>query len=106
MFSGYNDKSLHAILASFIVCYVHIVNPILKKLSNSDLSRLEIAGLLEKHIGDGSNECHCQDACDALRRIHDQNINSEARVLVALLDGHWSPCEAIKWVIANLRGGR
>ena len=43
--------------------------PKLKQLSDPRLSPSEIAALLEEHIGDGSNEFHCELACKSFKLI-------------------------------------
>lgn len=79
------------------------MNPVLKKLRNRKLSPSDIADLLERHIGDGLNEAHCRDACDALHTIGHEKANSYARVIKAMLDYEPNKCEIVKSVILALR---
>lgn len=79
------------------------MNPVLKKLSNPRLSRFEVANLLQKHVGDGSNEHHCAQACSALRRIRNEDQSAVVRVLVRLVQADGTNCQAIQAAIANLR---
>lgn len=80
-----------------------MANPILRKLSKPGLSNNEIADLLEKHIGHGENEAHCRDACDALRRIKNEEVSVPARVIVALLNGLESECYKARAAIEHIR---
>ena len=48
--------------------------PTVRQLSDSRLSPRELGALLQKHIGDGSNEFHCEQAYKELRRIRDPRI--------------------------------
>ena len=81
------------------------MNPVLKKLSDPHLSRNQVADILEKHIGDGSNDYHCEQACNALRRIRDADTSAVVRTIAALLDRDGKHCETINVIIANLRSG-
>lgn len=80
------------------------MNPILRKLSKANLSRLEAADLLEKHIGSGGNALHCAEAIDALKRIRNAEQNSVARVLARMtMASGEEPCTGVREVIAYLR---
>ena len=79
------------------------VNPILRKLSKPDLPALEIARLLEKHVGSGTNASQCEHAVAALSRIHDEGTNAVTRVLARLLESDNDPCSTITAVIELLR---
>jgi len=54
--------------------------PTLKQLSDPKRSPRELAALLLKHIGDGSNDSHCEQAYKALRRIRDPRIQQVVTV--------------------------
>ena len=80
------------------------MNPVLRKLSSGRLSVGELADLLEKHIGDGSNESHCETACDALRRIRNPETNALARAVQVLQRSNgFRACEVVQQIIAALR---
>ena len=81
-----------------------MTNPTLKKLSDPTLSRSEIADLLEKHIGVGDNEWHCQSAYDALMRIRDTDTRDLARIFAILTKDQDKYCDSIRQVIRILRG--
>lgn len=80
-----------------------MVNPILKKLSCPRLSAAEIATLLEKHIGSGSNETHCVQAIEAISRIKSCQIRGVAKAVNLLLMNNGPPCERIGAIISHLR---
>ena len=79
------------------------MNPTLRKLSDSRLSAVEYAALLEKHIGSGFNDVHCLEALAALERIRKTSPAVVAPVLARLVQGSDAPCETVKLVIAKLR---
>ena len=81
-----------------------MANPVLKKLSNPRISNATIADLLEKHIGDGSNEQHCRQAWVALQRIKHQRLSIAARVLGTLLSNGNNYCEMVRQAAAQIRG--
>jgi hypothetical protein len=79
------------------------MNPTLKHLSKAANTPVELADLLERHIGAGTNELHCTQACEALRRIRHQRTRIVSLV-IARMDGSSSaPCDAIRSVINYLR---
>ena len=80
------------------------MNPVLKKLSAPGQSAYQLADLLEKHIGIDSNEQSCSEACNALIRIRDTELNSIVTTTLGILPEDWSSCQKIKTVIALLRG--
>jgi len=80
-----------------------MVNPVLRKLSDPRLSRFDIASLIEKHIGDGSNEFHCEQAYKAFTRIREPSIRNVALLIERICKGNLSYCEIVKMVIENLR---
>ena len=82
-----------------------MTNPVLRKLRSGRLTKSAIADLLQKHIGDGSNESHCVAACGALRTIRDEDSKDLAE-LIRIFQGSngLSACDTIKQVIAALRG--
>jgi len=71
------------------------MNPVLKKLRSGKLSSLEIAALLEKHIGDGTNKEHCRDAC--------KNYAQFTEAILMSAGGNY--CDVVRWVIDGLRSG-
>ena len=79
------------------------MNPTLRKLSKPGLPALEIARLLQKHVGGGTNPSHCEDAVAALRRIHDEGTNAVTRVLARLLESDRDPCSTIREVVELLQ---
>ncbi len=79
------------------------MNPTLRKLSDSRISRQQIAALLERHIGESPSTHHCAQAVEALARIRDANSHAVAHVLAELLDAKSDPCTTIRAVIGNFR---
>ena len=79
------------------------MNPILKRLSQPGISSSTIADLLQKHIGAGSNEEHCRQALEALRKVKDQRTVAPARVLAMLLANGNNQCELVRNAIEQLR---
>ena len=81
-----------------------MTNPVLKKLSRPGLTRVEIAELLEKHIGSCSNEWHCQEALDALRRIKEEGVKVPVLVAIRLTEDGSRSCVVMRRVIEQIRG--
>lgn len=80
------------------------MNSVLRKLGSKHLSAGQIADLLEKHIGDDSNEVHCQAALDAIRRIRDHEMNSLAHLISVLQTANdQGACEVVRQIVAALR---
>ena len=80
-----------------------MANAVLKKLSSRNISNSIIADLLEKHIGDGSNEYHCRQAFEALVRIKEQRTTIPAFVLCRLLRNGNNYCEMVRAAAAQIR---
>ncbi len=80
-----------------------MVNPVLRKLSDRRLSPFEIASLVEKHIGDGSNEFHCEQAYNALTRIRQAKIRQVVRAHARIQKSFNNYSATIKSVIRILR---
>lgn len=74
----------------------------LKQLSDLRLSPLELAALLEEHIGDGSNEFHCELACKAFNRIRNPRVRDPILIMKRLLQNE-KYSEIVKAVIMALR---
>lgn len=79
------------------------MNPTLKKLSSPSLSRVDVADLIERHIGDGCSETHCQEALDALRRVRDERTRMTALVIVRIQRDDLDSCMLARHVINTLR---
>jgi len=81
-----------------------MVNPVLRKLGSGHLSVGQLADLLGKHIGNGSNDVHCQAALDAIHRIRDHEMNALAHFIGVLqIANGQSACEVVRQIIAALR---
>lgn len=81
-----------------------MTNPVLRKLRSGKVRAAEVADLLAKHIGDGSNESHCQSAVDELRRIRDDGTRNFTELIRILQQNNgFPPCEIITQVITGLR---
>ncbi|MFZ6873878.1 hypothetical protein ACO0LF_17620 [Undibacterium sp. Di27W] len=78
-----------------------MTNPILKKLRKSQISRNEIADLLEKHIGTSPNEVNCLQAIEAIFCIKNPDILKDYK-LMSLLAKEDS-CDKIRAFIDQLR---
>lgn len=78
------------------------MNPMLRKISSAK-SASEIADLLQKHIGEGTNQSHCKDACEAAaQRIENEEIKKTIQAVITLYTGlNW--CETAQVIIAMLR---
>ena len=74
----------------------------LRQLSDRRLSPSKMADLIEEHIGDGSNEFHCELAYKALQRIHNQEIRDYV-LTMARLASVATYREKLIVVIAQLR---
>ena len=79
------------------------MNPILKKLSDQALTDVEIAELLQRHIGDGRNPYHCEEAIFALKRLRDERALRFAEAVATFQGFEADPCTTIESVIAMLR---
>lgn len=79
------------------------MNPVLRKLSKRLLSPAGMADLLEKHIGDGTNDLHCKQACDALSKIQDHDIRVQVCITVRLLSESTTDCLIARRIIELLR---
>ena len=79
--------------------------PTLKALSRRSLRPVEIADLLQRHVGDGGNEWVCQQAFEELRRLKDQALLIVPAVTIRLLThpGGVPYSEQIRVVIDSLR---
>lgn len=78
------------------------MNPMLRKISSAK-SASEVADLLQKHIGEGTNQSHCKDACAAAtQRIENGEIKQVIQVIIAIYS-NYSWCETAKIIIAVLR---
>lgn len=81
-----------------------MVNSVLRKLSDPKRSELEIADLLAKHIGNGSSEWHCEEACKELRRIRNEKVRAVAELIWRVQTSNgFSACDVVRQVIAALR---
>jgi hypothetical protein len=80
------------------------MNPTLKGLAKSGLSKTEIANLIEKHIGPGTNEWHCEEALKELRRLRAEKSEiCQYASAFKLLDQNSTPCEIAFLLIKFLR---
>lgn len=78
------------------------MNPMLRKISSAK-SASEIADLLQKHIGEGTNQSHCKDACDAAtQRIENGEIKKTIQIIITIYS-NYSWCETAKIIITMLR---
>lgn len=78
------------------------MNPTLRKISSAKSAR-EIADLLQKHIGEGANQSHCEDACQAAaQRIVNGEIKETTQCIITICTGlNW--CDTAQIIIAMLR---
>lgn len=79
------------------------MNPVLKRLGRPNISRGDIATMLEKHIGSEPSERHCEEALTALSRIKNVNLSNPLRVLARLVKANGTSCEAVRQAIEFLR---
>ena len=82
------------------------MNPILQQLSGPPRSLADVADLLERHIGDGSDDRPCREAIEALRKLRAYNPTYYLRAALRELDGEAAPCATIRKVIRVLRRWR
>ena len=77
--------------------------PILRKLRHVD-TKEEIADLLRRHIGDGSNPTHCKQSYEALQqRVHIDEVNKTAETIMRInliSEDHW--CRVVNIIISSL----
>lgn len=77
------------------------MNPTLRKIRSAK-SASEVADLLQKHIGEGANQSHCKDACEAIQRIENEEIKQSIRAMLVVHDNsNW--CDTAQVIIATLR---
>jgi hypothetical protein len=81
----------------------YMTNSVLKKLRSRKVSAQQIADLLEKHIGDGLNEIHCRDACEALGTIRSEELRRLVHIVDVIFRNGDNYCNAVRRVIAVLR---
>ncbi len=78
------------------------MNPTLRKISSAK-SASEIADLLQKHIGEGTNQSHCKDACEAaIQRIENGELKQVIQVIINV-NSSYSWCQTAQVIIAMLR---
>lgn len=82
------------------------MNPVIRKLSGPPRSLADVADLLEKHIGDGTDEASTKEALEALRRIRKDNPSYYFRVALRCLDADGTPYELVRKVVTTLRRWR
>lgn len=60
--------------------------------------------MLEKHIGNGTNERHCEDACKEFHRIRDDNVRTVVEFCSRIQTSNgFGACEVVRQVISTLR---
>jgi len=78
------------------------VNSLLSRLSGR-VSLADMADILERHVGTDSDQCHCREAREALRRMRRHNANFYVRAALRSLDAEEEPCACVRRVIHALR---
>ena len=86
--------------------YTAGMNPVLRELYGPRRSIADVADLLERHIGDGTDRDRCKEALEALRRVRGQNPTYYLRIALRALDADTEPCETVRAVVAVLRKWR
>jgi hypothetical protein len=61
------------------------MNSTLRKLRRAKLSANQMANLFQKHIADGTNQRHCQDACDAVLQGQNEGVKNFIRCIKILI---------------------
>lgn len=82
------------------------VTPLSSQLSGPPRSVADMADILERHIGDGTDPDRCREAIDALRRAGSNNPSYSVRVTLRVLDEATPPCRLVRKVIDTLRKWR
>jgi hypothetical protein len=82
------------------------MNRILRALCGPPRSLADVADLLERHIGDGSDEKSCREAIEALRKLRAHGPTYYVRAALRELDGEAAPCETVRKVIRVLHKWR
>ena len=82
------------------------MSALLRQLSGPPRSVADMADLLERHIGDGTDPERCQEAIDALQRAARSNPSYSVRVTLRVLDATTPPCQQVRRVIETLRKWR
>ena len=80
------------------------MNTVLRQLGRPNISRGEIAALLEKHVGRDPSEHHCEEALAALHRLKDEELSALLRVLARLVKAGSTACGTVREAIELLRG--
>lgn len=80
-----------------------MVNPILRKIRKPNLTSIDIADLLEKHIDDGSNRAHCKEAYEACQTIRNKKKQAVPVVINTLLKYELNYFDIVKLIIYNFR---
>ncbi len=75
-------------------------------LEGPPLSLADVADLLERHTGAGTDEARCKEAVDVLRRVRRGYPTYYLRVALRVLDAQTTPCETVREVIRVLRKWR
>jgi hypothetical protein len=81
-----------------------MTNPVLRNIRRANTAE-EIAALLKKHIGLGTNQQHCREAYEAvLARAKDPELKSTAEVLgrIILSDHPDDWCQTMRLIINAL----
>ena len=81
-------------------------NRLLDQLAGAPRSLADVADMLERHIGDGTDETRCKEAVEALRRARLHYPTYYLRAALRELDQEAAPCEVIRRVIRILRKWR
>lgn len=85
---------------------MNTINPLLGKLTGPLRTPADVADLLERHIGDGTDELRCREALAALQRIRKDHPSYYLRVALRALDGNGTPCELVRAVVTTIRKWR
>jgi len=82
------------------------VTALLDQLSGPPRSVNDMADILERHIGDGTDPRLCTEVIAALERVRKTNASYSVRVSLRSLDDAAPPCQRVRKIIGALRNWR
>lgn len=82
------------------------MSPLLRELSAPPRAPADMADILERHIGAGTDPQACIEALDALERVRGSWPSYYVRVTLRLLDAPAPPCARVRRIIETLRKWR
>lgn len=82
------------------------MTPLERELSGPPRSVSDMADILERHIGDGTDRQRCAEVIDTLKGLRRHSPSYSVRVTLKLLDDPAPPCQRVRKIIDTLRNWR